>query len=150
MDSVDLNSREAHEIAVSVLYLHEHFWRVSVLSLAAVAIHSLLTTHRLAGPLYRFRQVIKSVTEGTLPGPGRLRRRDFFQPEMNMTNEMLESLRRRVSEIQEAQVLLAESVSDCKRRVESLADAEMTRCVADLAAKADQNARSVFSFRVAE
>jgi hypothetical protein len=69
---------------------------------------------------------------------------------MNLTNEMLESLRRRVSEIQEAQVLLAESVSDCKRRAESLADAEMTRCVADLAAKADQNARSVFSFRVAE
>jgi hypothetical protein len=150
LNAADLNSAEARELAISVLYLHKHFWPVSLLSLAVITLHSILTTHRVAGPLYRFRQIIDSIQGGTIPRPGRLRRRDFLQPEMKLINEMLESLRQRVVEIQTVQATMAESVSDCRRRAEFLADAEMTRCIDDLAIRGDRLAKSVRLFQIPE
>ncbi len=148
--TADLNTSDAFDFATSALYLHKHFWPVALLSLAVVALHAVLTSHRLAGPLYRFRRIIESVRDGCLPGPGRLRRRDYLQPEMKLINEMLEGLRARVAEIQAARTSLAESISECRRRAETLGDDELTRCIGDLAVKGDRLAESVDSFRTQE
>jgi nitrogen fixation/metabolism regulation signal transduction histidine kinase len=102
LNHVDANSVEASEAALKILYLHDKFWLPVSLTLVLVALHSLSTTHKIAGPLYRFRTVFEAIRSGVLPRPVRLRKRDFLTTEMNAINNMLISLRAQAEEVQTA------------------------------------------------
>jgi hypothetical protein len=91
--SFQMTSREAHDSALQLLYMHDRFWLPVTLSLVAVALHSLYSTHRIAGPLYRFRMTFNQVQKGVLPKAVKLRRNDLLGPELEGLNGMLETLR---------------------------------------------------------
>src|SRR5688572_16086158 len=78
----DTVSPAAEELSSLVLYLHSKFWLPSLLYLAAVALHSVWISHRIAGPLYRLRVVLDGVRLGTLPKDWRTRKGDFFGQEI--------------------------------------------------------------------
>jgi methyl-accepting chemotaxis protein len=50
-----------------------------VLTLVCVCLHSILFSHRLAGPLHRIREIIRQVRRGKIPSTVELRRHDYFQ-----------------------------------------------------------------------
>jgi methyl-accepting chemotaxis protein len=111
MNNLDARSAEASDAAVSLLYLHDRFWLPVVLTLILVTAHSLKTTHRVAGPLFRFRSVFASIEAGILPKPVKLRKNDYLDTELNAINRMLESLRLQVSEITRLAERLHESAA---------------------------------------
>ena len=135
------DSSQAYVLAKSFLYLHGHFWPVALLSLVAVALHSVLLTHKVAGPLYRFRRIFAALKNGTVPGPQRLRRGDFLETEMQLINEMLESFRSRLVDAQEAQAALNRSLADIARRTAVCSDEELKSLVRDLEAQGERFAR---------
>lgn len=49
-----------------------------LLTMLATCLLSLLVTHRFAGPLYRFEQVLRRAADGDLPGVIQLRQRDHL------------------------------------------------------------------------
>lgn len=49
--------------------------------------------HRVAGPVYRFRQVLKKMGSGEIPGDVRLRKRDFFKETADELNRVIQLLR---------------------------------------------------------
>jgi methyl-accepting chemotaxis protein len=99
MNNLDARSAEASDAAVSLLYLHDRFWLPVLLTLILVTAHSLKTTHRIAGPLFRFRSVFASIEAGILPKPVKLRKNDYLDTELNAINRMLESLRSQSGEV---------------------------------------------------
>jgi signal peptidase II len=53
-----------------------------------------LTTHRLAGPVFRFEAYLKQVLRGEKPGPCRLRKGDELTELCELINQVTEPLRR--------------------------------------------------------
>jgi hypothetical protein len=100
LNTTEMTSREAQHSARLLLYLHDRFWMPLALSLVAAGLHSVYATHRVAGPLYRFRMTFASIEKGLLPKKVRLRRRDLLRPEMEALNAMLRSLRNTAEQTQ--------------------------------------------------
>jgi hypothetical protein len=107
----DPASVEAYEAASTILYLHRKFWLPVCLTLLLLALHSLKTTHRIAGPLFRFRSIFKSIETGTIPDPLKLRRNDFLAAERDSINRMLASLRMQAGETNQLGARLHELIS---------------------------------------
>lgn len=104
---------EVEESATQILYLHDKFWLAALLALVVVGLHSILTSHRIAGPLYRFDRMFKSIRDGRLPAQVKLRKRDFLIKEMDTINEMIESLRDRFNNLHQAGTAVREAARAC-------------------------------------
>jgi methyl-accepting chemotaxis protein len=125
-------SHMAYLLANNLIYLHRHVWPIALLVLVLVSVHSLWLSHKVAGPLFRFRRIFQALAAGKLPSPQRLRKRDYLQSEMKLINEMLQGLQSRTTDLQEAQKALAEAISGVVGRSRAISDSELTALVKDL------------------
>ncbi len=82
--------------AYSLLYLHYRFWPLALLALLAIALHSILSSHRMAGPLYRLSSLFRSMEKGRMPGRQVIRSRDFLHPEFEEFNSMVRAWKERI------------------------------------------------------
>ncbi|GEM_PF-3683750 len=84
--------------AYSLLYLHTHFWPLALLAVSVIALHSILSSHRMAGPLFRLSALFRAMKKGELPGRQVIRKRDFLHPEFEEFNAMVEAWREKIQE----------------------------------------------------
>lgn len=90
------------ERATQFLHIHETLW-VSLGALAAaLTALSISLSHRVAGPLYRFRKVFEAVQQGDLAVSTRLRAGDYLMAEREELERMLDTLRQRIGRAQRA------------------------------------------------
>jgi hypothetical protein len=106
----DWNAPETTIAALQLLYLHETYWIPMLIALVAIGLHSVSVSHRIAGPIYRFRRVCEAMTAGTIPGPVTLRRGDQLTPELDDVNAMLAAWRERIVVIQREAAALREAL----------------------------------------
>jgi hypothetical protein len=125
-------SNMAYLLANNLIYLHQHVWPIALLVLVLVSLHSLWLSHKVAGPLFRFRRIFQALAAGKIPSPQHLRKGDYLQPEMKLINEMLHGLQTRTTDLQESQKALADAISGVVRRSCALSDSELTTLVEDL------------------
>ena len=125
-----------------LLSLHERLVLALVLMVPLIVFHSVRVSHRIGGPLFRFRKIFASIAEGNLMVNTRLRPKDLLQEESCSIEWLIESLRDRVTRMHEAcngiraaSEELSDSVSEeagsalCKRltlEIESL-EAELSQ-----------------------
>ena len=117
LDKSYRGSDEDFVAAERILYLHEKFWPAILLAFFAMGCHSIFTSHKIAGPLYRFNHIFNAIKEGTVPAPMQLRRSDYLYSEMENINQMLQRLGGKLTELQEAQANLNRSIIKCKDTV---------------------------------
>jgi hypothetical protein len=145
---VDPLSHRANEAAGKLLFLHSNFWPVALLSMFLIALHSIYTSHKIAGPIYRFHRIFESIGKGKLPKPARLRKGDYLRKEMEAVNQMVEALRTGVMEVQETQKILSASVREyCEMEVEASA-AQYRERFRDLKVKGDQLEIALAKFEI--
>ena len=99
--TADLDSEQAHSSSLQFLHLHSHFWPAALLSMLAIGLHSILTSHRIAGPLYMLRRILLRIQAGTLPRMRPPRESDLITEEMDQAKKTVDLLRERVSRIKE-------------------------------------------------
>lgn len=88
--------------AVVMLYMHERFWWLALLCLVIVVIGAIKFSHRIAGPLVRFKRNLRLMADGKLPSPLRTRSGDFLQDEVACLNAAVAGLWARVESMQKA------------------------------------------------
>jgi len=132
MDKADTGSYQAFVAAKQILYLNEKFWPALLFTFLAIGCHSIFISHKIAGPLYRFNLIFKSIKEGIVPTPIRLRTGDYLYTEMEDINQMLERLRDKLTELQEAQAHLNRSIIKCKDTVSHSSMNELIKKMEDL------------------
>lgn len=98
----EVNPLYRREVASQLLILHERFWPALLAAFVLLGLHSVLTSHRISGPLYRFR-VLEAVKQGDLSAQVNLRKHDYLMKEAEVINEMIDSLRARVRRLDEQQ-----------------------------------------------
>jgi methyl-accepting chemotaxis protein len=104
------NPERALRAADRLLYLHDTFWLVVVVSLLAIGLHAVRLSHRIAGPLYRYRRIFESLVEGNILDPIIPRKGDYLLEETGALNRMLEKLRSGVKDLRESHFRLSEEV----------------------------------------
>jgi methyl-accepting chemotaxis protein len=133
LDNTERGSGDALAASLRILYLHERFWPGLIFSFFVIGSHSIFISHKMAGPLLRYNNVFKAIEEGNVPAPIRIRRHDYLSNEMENINGMLERLREKLTEIQEAQSHLNSSIIRCKDAVGHAAKDELTKTIENLA-----------------
>jgi len=87
-----------------------------ILGVVAVLV-TLLASHKIAGPIYRFEKDIQQVGEGDLRHRIRIRKNDQFQELAVSLNQMIDGLSSRVSAVKnEAQALGGETEAAARIR----------------------------------
>lgn len=125
-----LSSIEAQRVADQFELLHSRFWpAVFVVSLLLI-VHGVFFSHRIAGPLYRFRRIFQSVAEGDLTVRTSIRKSDYLHVEAHCLGEMVNALRDKIGRIEahhadmalQLEGLKAAAVRGALREVEQEAD----------------------------
>ncbi len=91
LTGVDL--AELEPAAQEFLILHQRVWPAVLLVLAGVFLYTLITSHRIAGPIYRINTVLRMMLEDEYPTSVTLRKGDH----LHETAELLELLSRKLS-----------------------------------------------------
>jgi len=135
LEKAQRTSLKLQHVARMILYLHENFWPAVLLSLVLICFLSIRTSHRIAGPLYRITLVLESLKKGKLPKAVHSRKGDHLDAEIEVTNQMLDSLRMHVGEIQKAQADLDGAIAACSKLTGHASSEEMALHMKDIREK---------------
>ncbi|NGZ95713.1 MAG: hypothetical protein CV089_06210 [Nitrospira sp. WS110] len=90
-------SWEQHaQIASQFLELNERIWPWLIITFLVLLLHSMYFMHRIAGPLYRFSTLFRSIGTGQLHQRARLRKHDYLHREAQAFNSMLDNIENRI------------------------------------------------------
>jgi hypothetical protein len=116
-DSASIQSAER------LLMLHEVVWPTIAIAVVLLIALSLVTSHRIVGPLYRFRRVLDGVGEGRIASEVKFRGGDLLRVEFEALNGMLRGLRDRIEGVrgcEHALSLTLASIAESSRAGESV------------------------------
>lgn len=105
---------------------------VAAFSALATFFSTLLLTHRIAGPVYRFKREVGFVKEGDLTRRFQIRRKDSFQDLAGALKEMTEELRNRHIELSSTYRSLLKYLQEKDFRVSSEQKEEFQQKLAKL------------------
>lgn len=149
LESAALSWVEKQEPASQFLSLHTRLWPAIFVVFVLLAIHSLVVSHRIAGPLYRLRSVLKAVAKGDLSVRATIRKNDYLATEADAVNELIAALTRKITGIQDQCKEMHEMFSRLKRAIESGSVEDMKQDVADLATQMERLKVSLDQFKTA-
>lgn len=138
LDSLSLSHREKAEFANQFISLHERVWIPLLVVLGLLAFHSLFFSHRIAGPLYRFRSIFKAIAEGDLTICANIRKGDYLRKEADGLDEMIGSLRTKMLDMQANCEGISGLLNGLDRAVTSGSMAEVAQSRKQLSERADQ------------
>ncbi len=90
---------QIEQASAEFLGLHKRIWPAVPLALILISVHSILVSHRIAGPLYRFRKVFEAVERGDLSIRAVIRDKDYLGREADSLNQMIDGLEARVRSV---------------------------------------------------
>ncbi len=122
-----LLSWEQHgQIASQFLELNALIWPWLIITFLALLLHSLYFMHRIAGPLYRFSTLFRSIGTGDLHQRARLRKHDYLHREAEAFNTMLDSLENRIKTIHLQSALVSEAYETVAVHAQAQASGKLT------------------------
>ncbi|MBP7146216.1 MAG: methyl-accepting chemotaxis protein [Acidobacteria bacterium] len=92
---------EKDRAALEFLALHARIWPAAILMALLFGVHATFVSHRIAGPLYRFRKVHEAVAAGDISQTVVLRKHDYLTEDAETINRMLVALRGSVQSMRE-------------------------------------------------
>ena len=120
---------EKQQVADVLLFFNEQLWLPLAAVFLLLTVHSLFVSHRIAGPLYRFRMVYKALAGGNLSIRANIRKHDYLQTDARALSEMIETLETRIRGLEDQVVLLGEGAAQLKDAVNSGAKAEAQKAL---------------------
>ena len=115
--STPLSEQEA--VAIQFLALHARVWPALLLAFLLLAIHSIIVSHRIAGPLLRFRNTFRVIGTGDLSVRVTIRKHDYLGNEADILNEMIAGLRTKIKDIEKPYEEACGVVMVLERTIES-------------------------------
>ncbi|MBK9998904.1 MAG: methyl-accepting chemotaxis protein [Nitrospira sp.] len=100
LDHLPVSSPEAQRVADQFELLHSRFWPVVAVVSLLLLVHGVFFSHRIAGPLYRFRRIFQSVASGDLTVRTSIRKADYLHVEAQCLGEMVDALREKIGRIE--------------------------------------------------
>ena len=147
LTSGDISSPEVQAAAHEFLILHNRLWLPLLGALILVVLHNILFTHRVAGPLYRFRPYLESVGAGDLSAPIKFRKKDHLKKEAEVASQMVESLRDKVIRVEREFRQTNSAWSDLKNALAGKATGELQQKIDTMDTRIDECGNSLAVFK---
>ncbi len=96
LDNTSTSWAAQQNAAQVYLLLHTRLWPSVGGLFVLLVIHTVLVSHRIAGPLYRIRCVLRSVGNGCLSMRATFRKHDYLMKERDAINDMIDGLKEKV------------------------------------------------------
>jgi len=113
----DYPLQEQTQAARMLLTLHKSIWPALGIVILVLSSLSIFITHKIAGPIYRFRTVITEVSGGNLDINVRLRKRDEFKDLAEGLNVVVGELRVCVDTMQGGHETLTACISELENQI---------------------------------
>lgn len=148
LQNVPLSSPEAGSIGYQFTILHDSVWPAFPIALVLILIHSVFFSHRIAGPLYRFRNVFKAISQGNLMVETKIRNHDYLKREAESLEEMVGELRSKLTDITADCHSVVDLVAELKLALQLNSSKEATEVTARLEQRMSQLRADVQQFHV--
>jgi methyl-accepting chemotaxis protein len=112
-----------------LLFFNDQLWLPLAAVFLLLIVHSLLVSHRIAGPLYRFRMVFKALADGNFAIRANIRKHDYLHTDARALNDMIEALETRIWGLEDQARLLKDDAAQLKDAVNSGAKAEAQKAL---------------------
>ena len=89
---------ELKPAAEELLILHHRIWPAVLFILAGVFLYTLISSHRIAGPIYRINKAIEMMLRGEYPKNITLRKGDHFQETAKLLERLSQQIDRQQGE----------------------------------------------------
>lgn len=99
-------------VAQQIVAMQGHVWVALPIIVVLCVLHSVLISHRIAGPLYRFNRIFNDLGRGDLSLRVRVRRTDYLIHEADALNTMIGSLAEKLRDIRESHTTACATLSD--------------------------------------
>ncbi len=130
--SPDTPELERDRIAETFLSLHSTTWAGLGALVAVTGLSFLVSSHRIAGPLVRFQQVLRAVANGDLTARMRLRDGDWLHEEGATLDHAVRELQRRTLVLQARAQRAEDALARLRRAVTSGGANEMDAALRDV------------------
>ena len=137
------------EAASQFLSLHARVWPALFLVFVLLAFHSIFVSHRIVGPLYRFRTTFQAVAAGDLSVRATLRKHDYLEKESESVNQMIASLQAKVQDIEAPSQDVQALVGVLERAIERGAVEDMHQSIKELRVHVERLQGAINQFRLA-
>lgn len=116
--------------AIVMLYMHDRFWFLALFCFLLIVLGSVKFSHRIAGPLVRYKRNLRLLAQGKLPTPLRTRDGDYLKEEVACLNDAVAGIAVRVEAIRDAQIAVAREIQNLAARLPQKATAQAEQLVA--------------------
>jgi len=130
LDDPTVSWVEKKRISNVILFFNDQVWLPLAAVFLLLTVHSLFVSHRICGPLYRFRMVFKALAGGNLDIRANIRKHDYLHTDARALNQMIESLATRIHGLEEQAQHLKDDTAQLKDAVNSGAKAEAQKALA--------------------
>lgn len=148
LESKTLSFSEQEAVASQFLSLHARVWPALLITFLLFAIHSIFVSHRIAGPLMRFRNTFKAIAAGDLSGRVTLRKHDYLGNEADHLNEMIVGLRTKIKGIETQHREVRAVLSDLKGGIENGSAEDTNQTIAALGVQMQRLRECIDQFRM--
>ena len=110
LSNPNLSISEQGEVAGKILYLHSRLGPILLIVFLILGIHSVLVSHKIAGPLYRFKATFSQVAQGDLSRMVPIRKGDLLGNEWTRIQEMIGALSSRLKNIKKEHAAMEQAL----------------------------------------
>jgi methyl-accepting chemotaxis protein len=128
--------------------MHERLWLALPVIVLLCVLHSILVSHRIAGPLYRFKRIFTDLGNGDLSMRVKVRRTDYLVQEADAMNMMIGSLAGKMRGVRESHQTACATLSELMGAMGADAGREAHMLAGKLGTELDQLGEALRQFRI--
>lgn len=132
LDSPTVSWEERAQVATQILELNTRVWPWLLVTFLGLLLHSLYFMHRIAGPLYRFAALFRSIGAGHLHQRARLRKHDYLHREARDFNAMLDSLEHNIALLHRQGTAIVQTYEDAVRPIQQQSSIQLNAALQSL------------------
>jgi len=150
MDLFDegLSVAERDQAARQLLVLHERVWFAVPIIVALCVFHSILVSHRIAGPLFRFKRIFTDLGKGDLTMHVRVRKSDYLRAEADILTDMITSMADKMTSIHQSYEEASESLPELMKIIGERGDKDTAVLIGKLGTQMDSLGQRIRQFQV--
>ncbi len=148
LNSDALDSPAVQSAAHQFMTLHARLWPAVFLLAALLLVHTIIFSHRIAGPLERIRGELKKIGDGNLTVQVRIRKHDYLHEQVGSVNSMVEGLRKKMRTIEDNQKKANAMVIALQQALSRGTGADMNDQIGELGVVLEQLRVSVGEFQI--
>lgn len=148
LETSSLTAFQRQEVAAKIMWFYGQMWPFMWGIFMLLFIHSVYVTHKIAGPLYRIREVLKMVKRGNLTAKVQLRSGDYLRTEEQVVNEAIQSIHDKIEGLRESTSSCTATLVELGRAIEHGSSDHTEQRFNDLSSQIDGLRNSLRFFKV--